>query len=67
MSWGLYAESEPYNIMPLDEQSKHTFDTTCKCGAEIIEENGIMIILHSSFDGREAIEEANEILKKTLN
>jgi len=61
--WGLYTKTDPWNIMPTDEQEEHSFDTTCKCHPKVIEENGQMIVIHNSFDCREIIEQVKEILK----
>jgi len=46
------------NILPINDIKEHTEDTTCKCrpSAEILE-NGELMIIHNSFDGREAFEE----------
>ena len=34
----------------------------CKCNPECKQENNSLIIVHNSFDGREGVEWANEIL-----
>ncbi len=52
-----------YNILPNNDLKPHVESTMCECNPEIIEESGALIIVHNSFDGREAVEEANEILK----
>lgn len=41
------------NIIPLYDLKKHIEDTTCDCCPEVEFENGEMIIIHNSFDGRE--------------
>ena len=51
------------NILPINDSKEHTEDSTCECCPVITEEGGEMIVIHNSFDGREAIEWAEEILK----
>jgi hypothetical protein len=53
------------HVYPLDDTEEHLLDgTTCKCEPEIIAEpNADIIVVHNSFDGREGVEWANEILK----
>lgn len=48
---------------PLNDLKEHIFESTCDCCPTVIIQNGEMIVCHNSFDGREIIEEANEILK----
>lgn len=45
------------HILPVNDIEEHTEESTCKCGPQVIFENGEMIIIHNSFDGREYIEE----------
>jgi hypothetical protein len=56
------------HVSPLDDIEEHDLsDTgnTCKCKPEvIIQPNAEIIVVHNSFDGREGIEWANEILKQ---
>ena len=42
-----------YNILPINDIESHTEDSTCKCNPKVIFENGEMIVVHNSFDGRE--------------
>lgn len=51
------------NIIPINDSKEHTEDSTCECCPMIVEEGSEIIIVHNSFDGREAIEWAEEILK----
>lgn len=53
------------HILPINDLQEHEEETTCKCEPRVIFENGEMIVVHNSFDGREAVEMANEILNKT--
>ena len=50
------------HIIPLNDLKEHE-DISCKCNprTEILEDGDILII-HNSYDGREGLELANEIL-----
>lgn len=52
-----------WHVLPINDIEQHEESTTCKCNPKIIHENGNMIIVHNSFDGREGVEWVNEILK----
>lgn len=41
------------NIIPLNDLKPHTEDSTCECKPSLIIEEGEMIIVHNSYDGRE--------------
>lgn len=43
----------------------HVVYCMCKCNPTFKEENSSLIVVHNSFDGREGVEEANEILNST--
>ncbi len=45
------------HIIPNNDTNQHTEDTTCDCMPNVLFENGEMIVVHNSFDGRENIEE----------
>ena len=63
--WGVFQDyPDEWHIRPLDEPD-HMHDKMCHCNPRVIVENGIDIVNHSSFDGRECLEEALEILKKS--
>lgn len=53
-----------YHILPIDDLEEHEESTTCKCKPDVQYEDGNMIIVHNSFDGREFIE---EIVRDGLN
>lgn len=54
-----------WHILPCNDIEEHDENTTCKCHPRVeMQENGDMLVIHNSFDGREAIEMANEILNK---
>ena len=50
-------------VKPIDDLKEHTEGSTCECQPRVIFENSEMIVIHSSFDGREALEEFYETLK----
>jgi len=45
-----------YNILPINDLKEHIEDSTCECKPKVIFENGEMIIVHNSYDGREFVE-----------
>lgn len=53
------------HVYPTNDLEQHDLEgTQCKCNPQvIIEPNAEIIIVHNSFDGREGVELANEILK----
>lgn len=55
------------NIIPKDDIIPHVEFMFCNCGPKIKEHNGNTIIIHHSFDGREQLEEAYEILNGKKN
>jgi hypothetical protein len=56
------------HIYPINEEENHNLEgSQCKCISNIIiESNSYIIVVHNSYDGREAIEWANEILNNIL-
>lgn len=57
-------EFEVINITPIKDSNRHSEHHDCHCNPKTIEESGCFILVHNSFDGREGIEWANEILKQ---
>lgn len=52
-----------YHVHPVNDIEPHDLTgSQCKCEPKILEEYGHMIVVHNSFDGREAVELAKEIL-----
>lgn len=42
------------NIIPIDDIKEHIEDSTCQCYPKVeILENGEIMIIHNSYDGRE--------------
>lgn len=53
-----------YHVLPVNDLKEHQEDSTCQCEpqARILEETGDVLIIHNSFDGREYVEQANDII-----
>lgn len=51
-----------FHVTPINDLEEHEESSTCKCKPRLLFEEGYMIFMHNSFDGREAVEWANEIL-----
>ena len=77
--WEIYEESvEILHVIPLDDARGHVDNCKdegvsfpywppvcqCKCNPKRIKEGERYIIVHSSFDGREGLEWATDILSK---
>jgi bisphosphoglycerate-independent phosphoglycerate mutase (AlkP superfamily) len=51
------------HVIPLDDTNCHSMENhLCACDPKIKDEGGTLIVIHNSYDGREALEQANEIL-----
>lgn len=55
------------NIIPLNDLKEHIEFPCCDCNPKITVENGEEIIIHNSFDRRELIEGALEIINEPEN
>ena len=44
------------HIIPLNDLKEHEEESACSCCPSMIIENGEMIFIHNSYDGREALE-----------
>ncbi len=44
------------HIVPTNDLKEHEESSTCECLPELIVENGTMLFVHNSYDGREIIE-----------
>jgi hypothetical protein len=76
MGWGVFIESEHVrHVVPLDDPPGHIQTTheedypfgpfpecDCRCKPRWEREGDVIIFIHSSFDGREALEWAMDIL-----
>jgi hypothetical protein len=52
-----------WHILPRNDSDIHEETSVCKCEPSVKITEGGVLIVHNSFDGRELIEQANEILK----
>lgn len=56
------------HILPINDSEPHEEATTCKCKPTVeILEDGEMMIVHNSFDGRERVEELTSDAFKNCN
>jgi hypothetical protein len=53
---------EIFHVLPVNDIKEHRESYVCHCQPKVQNESGNMIIIHNSFDGREGVEWANEIL-----
>jgi hypothetical protein len=52
------------HVYPVNDTDSHDlYSTTCHCMPKVTFENGEMLVVHNSFDGREILEMVNEILE----
>ena len=52
-------------VTPINDSNAHDEGGMCHCCPQIEFSNGEMIVIHNSYDGREYIEEVNELLKNS--
>lgn len=52
------------NIIPVNDLKEHIGSVGCECSPKVIFEEGEMIVVHNSYDRRELIEEAIEIINE---
>ncbi len=50
------------HVYPINDLKEHTLESTCECGPSVIREGEEFICIHNSYDGREGLELANELL-----
>jgi hypothetical protein len=55
------------HVLPINDIEEHEEATTCKCRPNVEFENGEMIVIHNSFDGRERVEELKADAFKNCN
>lgn len=55
-------------VYPVGDIKEHDiYSTTCECNPKVeCEPDSDMLIIHNSFDGREAVEQANKILSEVV-
>jgi len=54
-----------WHILPNNDSDEHIEVGDCKCKPKIDVLEDRVLIIHNSFDGREAVEWSNEIINKT--
>lgn len=66
--WGIYEYNEDgndneFHVVPIDDDHAHSMSRTCECRpvAKAVDDIST-IVVHNSFDGREAYEEAMGII-----
>lgn len=54
------------HVLPINDSDGHSQGLTCRCEPAIWynKQTGVPVVTHNSFDGREALEEARNILNK---
>lgn len=50
------------NILPINDLKEHTENSTCECEPKVIIEDGEIIVIHNSYDRREVIEQAIDLM-----
>ncbi len=55
-----------YHILPINDLKEHEEKSTCECNPRVEFINGNQLIIHNSFDGREGVELAKEVLNDEL-
>lgn len=59
--WVTSEGEDDIQVLPVGEEDYHRWDNMCSCCPRVnLSEEGKMIVLHNSFDGREILEEAYE-------
>lgn len=61
--WGVYEIGMEKHVVPENDSDSHNLSPHCKCEPRMEEEEDFIIYVHDSFDGRIAVEIANEILE----
>jgi len=56
------------HVVPIDDKRDHDFDHECKCDPELqVTEDGAIVFVHTSFDGREYTEALLDLSQVNLN
>lgn len=63
--WKVYYNINQFNhVIPIGDIKAHVTSINCKCSpASEVQDNGITVIIHHSYDGREWVEQAKELIK----
>lgn len=55
-----------WHVIPINDLKEHVEVSTCACEPKIISlDEGDIMVVHNSYDGREAVEWANEIINNS--
>ena len=54
-----------WHIIPVGDLKEHEELSTCHCDPKVIVDGDSIIVVHGAYDGREAIEEFNDILNQS--
>ena len=46
------------HVVPTNDTKEHTLNSVCECAPKLVEQ----LLIHNSYDGREAVEWAEELL-----
>lgn len=52
------------HILPINDLKEHEESSTCECSPTLEIENGEMIFIHNSYDGRELVESINKQIQQ---
>ncbi len=52
-----------FHITPINDLKEHSESSMCECRPEVNFENGHMLVVHNSYDGRELTEQLLDELK----
>jgi len=53
-------DDDPIHVVPVDDEKAHILSRDCPCEPELDVENGILVVIHRSYDHRELFEDLEE-------
>lgn len=57
-----------YHITPINDLEEHQESSTCKCNPKVeVQPGGDLIVIHNSFDRRELVEKAIDVMNSDEN
>ena len=54
---------EYINVLPINDIQEHSHHALCPCNPKIDTTDGVFLIIHNAFDGRDLEEERKEIYR----
>ena len=60
--WGIFEVGLDKHIIPTGDKQPHEKDVSCPCNPRVEVEGASLIVVHNSYDYREYIEEAKDII-----